>query len=60
MTLNDANINDITKHLDIIEKEACQIGNYSGEYNHKFNILKSLGIIKNTLNIKENQKTLYS
>lgn len=55
MTIN--NIKDIVKHLEIIEKEASQIVNYSGEFNnHKFNILKSVEVLKNTLNIEESEE----
>lgn len=46
MTREEINIKDIVKHLEIIEKEASQIGNYSGEFNHKFAILKSVEILK--------------
>ena len=55
MTINNTNINDIVKHLEIIEKEASQIGNYSGEFKHKFNILKSVEVLKNTLSIEEGE-----
>lgn len=55
MTLSDANVNDITKHLEIIKKEADQIGNYSGEYNHKSAILKSVIELQKILGVKDNE-----
>lgn len=53
MTREEVNIKDIVKHLEIIEKEASQIGNYSGEFNHKFNILKSITELEKILGIKK-------
>lgn len=53
MTREEINVNNIIKHLEIIEKEASQIGNYSGEYNHKVNILKSITELEKILGINE-------
>ncbi len=40
----------IMECLSVIENEAKRIGNYSGEYEHKFKILESVTELKSIIN----------